>query len=240
MLKLSSNLKVVVFRYFHTLKKNKVTVTRQLHDFTHKKLLGKYLFLTNTISSGILMAVGDGVQQQIEFYRNVHKSEKYDWIRTMNMAIVGLALGSAQHFFYRYIDQILPKRTFQSVCRKIFLDQIIASPCAIFIFFYGLGLLEDGNFAGAHSEMKHKFFTIYVMDWMVWPPTQYLNFAYLSAKYRVVYINFVTMLYDVFLSYVKYTKEFHLSQLVSFPDWMVKCATRPLALTEAAFHAHHP
>uniref|UniRef100_A0A1B6MRF2 Mpv17-like protein 2 n=1 Tax=Graphocephala atropunctata TaxID=36148 RepID=A0A1B6MRF2_9HEMI len=205
MLKLSGNLKVYVFRYFHTLKRNKVTVTRQLHNFTHKKLLGKYLFLTNTISSGVLMAVGDGVQQQIEFYKKIHSSNKYDWTRTMNMTLVGLVLGSAQHFFYGYIDKILPKRTVQSVCQKIFLDQIIASPVAIFLFFYGLGLLENGNFEVAHKEMKQKFFTIYVMDWIVWPPTQYLNFAYLSAKYRVVYINFVTMLYDVFLSYVKYT-----------------------------------
>ncbi|XP_054276113.1 mpv17-like protein 2 isoform X1 [Macrosteles quadrilineatus] len=238
MLKLSSNLKIFVIRHFHSIKKHKVPVTRQLHNFAHQKLLGKYLFLTNTVSSGLLMAAGDGVQQQIEFYKKVHKKETYDWIRTMNMTIVGFALGPVQHFFYKYIDFILPKRTLKSVMKKILLDQTVASPSAICIFFYGLGLLEDGDFKEAHKEMKQKFLTIYMMDWIVWPPTQYLNFAYLPAKYRVVYVNFITMLYDVFLSYVKYeNKDFHYSQFLRLPNlprWRIRYATSPLVLTEVA------
>lgn len=85
----------------------------------------------------------------------------------VNMTIVGLALGPVQHFFYKYMDLILPKRTLKSVAKKIFLDQLIASPGAICMFFYGLGLLEDGNFQKSHKEVKQKFFTIYLVSCMI-------------------------------------------------------------------------
>lgn len=80
------------------------------------------------------------------------------------MTLVGLALGPVQHFFYKYVDIILPKRTLKSVAKKIILDQLIASPIAICVFFYGLGLFENGNFKEAHKEMKDKFLTIYVVS----------------------------------------------------------------------------
>lgn len=82
MLKISGNFKVFFIRYFHTLRKNNPPIGRRIHNFAHQKLLGKYLFLTNTVSSGILMAVGDGIQQQLEFYKKIHNGEAYDWKRT--------------------------------------------------------------------------------------------------------------------------------------------------------------
>ncbi|GLH06335.1 Mpv17-like protein [Gryllus bimaculatus] len=172
------------------------------------KIFGKYLFITNTISSGILMGVGDIIQQELEIYRGHHKGSKlwkrYDWQRIHRMFWVGLILGPPQHVFYGYIDKLLPKRDFASVSKKILLDQIVISPVCIAVFFVGMGVLEGNSASEIKSEMRNKFLFVYTMDWMVWPPAQYLNFYCLLPKYRVLYINFVTMLYDIFLSYAKY------------------------------------
>lgn len=35
------------------------------------------------------MAVGDGVQQQLEFYKKIHKGEAYDWKRTGESSNLG-------------------------------------------------------------------------------------------------------------------------------------------------------
>lgn len=43
-------------------------------------LFGKYLLLTNTISSGFLMSLGDVVSQEIEYRKNL-VVRRYDWKR---------------------------------------------------------------------------------------------------------------------------------------------------------------
>ena len=74
------------------------------------------------------------------------------------------------------------------------------------------------------SEFKQKFPTIYMFDWLIWPPSQGVNFLYVPSKYRyirtlnvkykclhilcrVLYVNGVTVVWDVFLSYIKHKPE---------------------------------
>lgn len=44
-------------------------------------------------------------------------------------------------------------------------------------------------------------------DCLYWPPVQYVNFAYVDTKYRVLYVNITTVFYDIMLSYIKYDEE---------------------------------
>lgn len=47
-----------------------------------KKLFSKYLLLTNTVTCGGLLAVGDAFTQKIEHLGHDSSTFKYDWPRT--------------------------------------------------------------------------------------------------------------------------------------------------------------
>lgn len=134
---------------------------------------------------------------------------------------VGSAQGPINHFFYGWLDGAITAVNLKNVSIKILLDQLIMSPVCILAFFYSAGLLDGQSTKECTEELKSKFLTVYrvgfhsldpmkVMiylfqtDWTVWPITQFVNFYFILPKYRVIYVNFVTMLYNVFLSYIKH------------------------------------
>ncbi|XP_047113957.1 mpv17-like protein 2 isoform X1 [Schistocerca piceifrons] len=170
-------------------------------------VFGRYLLVTNTITGGVLLAAGDMIQQEIERYRHKEVSKRmnrYDWPRVGRMFFAGLIQGPPQHYFYKKLDAVLPNRDWKSVCAKIFLDETVASPICIVLFFCGVGIFEKDAYSEIWSEIKSKFWTVYAADWLVWPPSQFINFYFVPPTYRLMYVNFVTTLYNVFLSYIKH------------------------------------
>ncbi|XP_065211843.1 mpv17-like protein 2 [Planococcus citri] len=163
-------------------------------------LFNKHLFITNVASSSLLMAAGDAIEQKMDF---ADKGESHKWSRTGNMIGVGLLLGPLQHIFYKCIDERFPSRDIRSVFKKIALDQIIASPVYIVAFFICCGTLER-KIEESKKEIKNKFFDIYTVDCLVWPPSQFINFFFVSPQFRMLYVNCTTMIYDVFLTYIKH------------------------------------
>jgi len=149
------------------------------------------------------MWLGDLCEQELE-YRDGKLKERYDYGRMTRMLLVGLAMGPLHHYYYLYIARKLPKRELPTVAAKIGLDQFVMSPMCITLFFYGIGVMEQKPVAEMNKEIKHKFLEVYVMDWCVWVPTQFINFYFVPVKYQVLYINAVTMMYNVFLSFIKH------------------------------------
>lgn len=67
---------LVAFRCFSTKPKRNYSSVRSGWD----AVFGKYLLTTNIVSSGGLMAIGDIVQQEIEYQRNM-LPKRYDYGR---------------------------------------------------------------------------------------------------------------------------------------------------------------
>ncbi|KAG7154318.1 mpv17-like protein 2 [Homarus americanus] len=168
------------------------------------KLFGRYLWVTNTVSSGALLAIGDGIQQNVEHTRGVNITPGYDWGRTGRLFLVGLSLGPPHHLFYLWLDKVLPKKNAKVIFKKIMADQFIGAPLFAVIFFLGAGLLEGRTLNESWQEFKEKFPTVYAFDWFIWPPSQAINFYFVPTQYRVLYINGVTVVWDIFLSHMKH------------------------------------
>ena len=178
---------------------------------------GRYLWVTNTVSggklnlfskygdsniksvyestTGVLLAAGDFIQQNIERTNTTrnssNKQHRYDLERSGmvfqpllekylhvcffffkyfsfycvdfkgRMAIIGLGLGLPHHFWYSFLDRILPGTRLLSIARKIILDQAAFSPFANFFFFMGSGVLEGHSVQQSWKEFKTKFPMVY-------------------------------------------------------------------------------
>uniref|UniRef100_A0A336N0E2 CSON011581 protein n=1 Tax=Culicoides sonorensis TaxID=179676 RepID=A0A336N0E2_CULSO len=167
------------------------------------RIMTKHLLLFNTISSGGLMMFGDIAAQTIE-QKIGEKDEGFDLKRIARMTIVGTLQGPMHHYFYGWVDRIMPKNDGRTVFKKIMLDQFVASPIFIASYFYPACLMEGLTLDESHEEVQSKFFTVYKADWLIWPPCQFINFYFLPLRYRVLYINGITTLYNIFLCYIKH------------------------------------
>jgi len=124
--------------------------------------------------------------------------------RTCNMGLsFGLTSGFMCHFWYNYLDRILPGKGIKVVMKKIISDQILFSPICIWsclsVACFINGLDKERSF----KEIMSKGTKLYIAEWVIWPPAQFVNFYFLPTRYRVLYDNTISLLYDTYTSHVQ-------------------------------------
>ncbi|CAL8108527.1 unnamed protein product [Orchesella dallaii] len=163
---------------------------------------GKYAWVSNTLAGAGLFIVGDVIEQKLELRSKI--INEYDTGRLTRIGLIGLFEGPPHYIFYKYLDQYLPGRSFSTIGKKILTDQLIACPMFSIQFFMGMSFLEGKSLPECWAEFKKKFPTVYLIDWLLWPPCQFINFYLIPNRYRVLYVNTVTVAWNVFLSYMKH------------------------------------
>ena len=79
---------------------------------------------------------------------------------------------------------------------------------SLFVFLSINKVHEIYNFEVIYNSLSFNVhFSIFQFDWIIWPPTQYINFKYIPQSARVLYVNIITVLWDIFLSYIKHIDE---------------------------------
>ncbi|KAA8589430.1 hypothetical protein FQN60_012795 [Etheostoma spectabile] len=170
---------------------------------------GRALLLTNTLSGGVLLAVGDIVQQTRE---NMRKPDRVrDWRRTGQMFTVGCSMAPMLQYWYIWLDKVFVGKALKTIGKKVLVDQLVASP--EWVSWRDTLYPKDGR-----SSKTSSWSFIRQADCCVWPPAQMINFYFISPKFRVLYINFVTIGWDTYLSYLKHRQLTLLCFVYSFED----------------------
>uniref|UniRef100_A0AC34FQH7 Mpv17-like protein 2 n=1 Tax=Panagrolaimus sp. ES5 TaxID=591445 RepID=A0AC34FQH7_9BILA len=111
------------------------------------------------------------------------------------------------HHYYKWLDGAIIKGSEgKIIAKKVFID-LICSPIFAVTFVTGVTLLEGNNVLHAVDEYRRKFWTIFALDCVVWPPAQTINFWLVPAHLRVSFVSSMIFVYTCFMSYIKHQKE---------------------------------
>lgn len=163
-------------------------------------------------------ALGDAVQQHYDLIcgrmsekkdEPLRAAESFSWTRTLHMSAAGLTTGVVTHYWYILLDKRLGVlRNAKTITTKILVDQILFSPINLAVYFSTIGIMERSSIARVKDELVEKGMEqIYVAEWLIWPPAQFVNFYFLPLRYRILWDNLISLGFDIYSPYVKYRTE---------------------------------
>ena len=101
---------------FNRLLQNAVITASKVRNTT-SSLFGKNLLITNVTISMTLSTAGDAIEQYYEKFKSPERT--YNPRRGFNMAVTGVSVGVAGHFWYNWLDKFMPGRTIRIVLKKV-------------------------------------------------------------------------------------------------------------------------
>ena len=97
------------------------------------RLYSRYPVAGNVLVYGGLYSAGDVSQQTLL------REPKYDWANASRVGLVGATVfGPFYHFWYRYLDRLLPGKAKFTIVKKLTVDQGVAGILGVFIFYTGI------------------------------------------------------------------------------------------------------
>ncbi|KAG9277508.1 mpv17-like protein isoform X2 [Astyanax mexicanus] len=158
------------------------------------KHIKSFPWVSNVTVYGCLFAGGDLAQQCLS------GSEKLDWGRTRNVAVVAFGFhGNFSFLWLRFLERRFPGNSVSMVLRKLLLDQTVAAPLATSVFYTGVSFLEGKN--DILEDWKKKFLNTYKTGLMYWPFMQFLNFSLVPLYLRTIFTGCCAFVWSTFLCF---------------------------------------
>ncbi|KAI6022968.1 hypothetical protein BKA83DRAFT_4271569 [Pisolithus microcarpus] len=155
--------------------------------------------LAQSATAAVLFGAGDIIAQQaIE-----QRGKNHDFLRTARLTFYGGAMfGPALTKWYQMLNRIKFSSPTKAVVYRVWLDQAILTPVAVAVFFGTMSVLEGQGVSGAVERTRTAYEPTLIRNWMVFIPTQIINFSIVPHHLRFVVVSVVSLFWNTYLSAV--------------------------------------
>eukprot|EP00188_Purpureofilum_apyrenoidigerum_P004640 Plantae.Rhodophyta-Purpureofilum_apyrenoidigerum.ctg5383.p1 GENE.Plantae.Rhodophyta-Purpureofilum_apyrenoidigerum.ctg5383~~Plantae.Rhodophyta-Purpureofilum_apyrenoidigerum.ctg5383.p1 ORF type:complete len:204 (+),score=34.28 Plantae.Rhodophyta-Purpureofilum_apyrenoidigerum.ctg5383:90-701(+) len=163
---------------------------------TYGKLLQSHPITTKSVSACALAAAADLVVQK-------SNGGKIDYVRTARFCSYSLIFGALGHHWYRIAEKVFqPTRSTAGLMKSVAIDQFLFSPFVNGGLFAYVVFLEGKGMQGVKAKLKADWATTVANSWLLWLPTQIVNFRYVPESYRLLVVSAVAFVWNIYLAVV--------------------------------------
>lgn len=95
----------------------------------------------------------------------------------------------------------------QNLFMMVGIDQTLFAVCFTSCFFVLMDFLETRKIKNGIQNVKEKLWPTMLANWKLWPAAQAINFGIIPLQYRLLWANFVGLIWNAYLSYAQFRKK---------------------------------
>ncbi|KAL4504130.1 hypothetical protein ABPG72_020968 [Tetrahymena utriculariae] len=175
----------------------------------YNDLLTKYPLTTKCVTSGFMFGLGDAICQLV-----FEENKAYNFRRTANIAFVGSVFAApALHKWYGFLPGFCERNIFYKYPKMgqisktlipMAFDQTVFAFSFTCYFFMVVNYVEYQSIEKGITSIKEKSFETMIANWKLWPAAQMINFSVVPIPYRVLFANFVGLIWNIYLSWIQH------------------------------------
>ncbi|CAD7081478.1 unnamed protein product [Hermetia illucens] len=167
-----------------------------------RKLFARHPFVVNCLTYGSLYVGAEFSQQFITRKILAKPQEDIDTPTLGRYAIMGTFIYSPTLYtWYKWLDGTFPGTTRRIIVKKLVLDQFLLTPVLLVMFYTGMSLMERAP--DPFEELKQKFSPTFLRSCIFWIPAQFVNFTFVSPRFRVIYVGTCAFAWVNILCWIK-------------------------------------
>ncbi|XP_065080077.1 mpv17-like protein [Ochlerotatus camptorhynchus] len=162
--------------------------------------LNRYPVARGMVTYSLLWPTGCLIQQSV----TGTKWRDLDWKKCFRFFVYGgFIVAPSLYCWIRLASMMWPAQTLRSAIAKALTEQISYTPLAMTCFYFGMSLLESKTVEESFQEVKAKVPPTYKVAICIWPVLQTFNFSVVPEKNRVPFVSMCSLLWTIFLAYMK-------------------------------------
>ncbi|CAN8009628.1 unnamed protein product, partial [Ixodes pacificus] len=153
--------------------------------------------ITQVLSNALMLLVGDVLTQKL-----IERQRPLNLRRAAVAFVVGAAYcGPVLRMWYQTLDWMSPRTDASGVALNVLLTELVFAPAFLLGVFVIFGVLEWKSWEDIVGTIRAKYLGTLAVNLVFWPATQVVNFRFVPLNYRLLFADFMGLLWGSFVSW---------------------------------------